>query len=304
VAPQGGGILVDQADLTLSHVVVEDCFAASAGGGISCLNGARLELLDSTVDSSAGYGGGGIYASASSLTIMRSQLSGLSIVGGAIRASGGSLTLSNSYITNNFAQFQGGGICLYDCDAQLSNVVLAGNVCPNADPSAGGHSVFAWQCEPIFTNVSILLSDEGPPYPDVAVYDATLTVVNSILWGPIARVPALFNGGTVKFSHSIVRGSGGSGANWNAAYGVDLGGNLDLDPKYLDATHNDLRLSPNSPAIDAGDATLLPPGLLFDLEGNPRRIGANVDMGAYEWQGTVPTRAMSLSELKRRFGGG
>lgn len=74
-------------------------------------------------------------------------------------------------------------------------------------------------------------------------------------------------------------------------------GNIDLDPLFIST--NNLRLSPNSPCIDAGDNRVVPQEILADLDGNPRftddcstedtgipdppnnRI---VDMGAYEYQ--------------------
>jgi hypothetical protein len=71
-------------------------------------------------------------------------------------------------------------------------------------------------------------------------------------------------------------------------------GNIDADPLFVDPDNGDLRLSPNSPCIDAGDNTDVPKGVLRDLDGNPRFVadacagagGATVDMGAYEFQGT------------------
>jgi len=50
----------------------------------------------------------------------------------------------------------------------------------------------------------------------------------------------------------------------------------------VDAPSGDLRLQPASPAIDAGDDTAVPAGITTDLDGNPRIIGAAVDMGAFE----------------------
>jgi hypothetical protein len=74
--------------------------------------------------------------------------------------------------------------------------------------------------------------------------------------------------------------------------GWDGEGNIDADPLFVDAAIGDLRLQAGSPAIDAGDQALLPAGITTDLDGNPRVVGANVDMGAYEFQGvsnTAPT---------------
>jgi len=42
------------------------------------------------------------------------------------------------------------------------------------------------------------------------------------------------------------------------------------------------RLQEGSPAIDAGNDLGIPSGITTDLGGNPRIVGAAVDMGAYE----------------------
>jgi hypothetical protein len=52
----------------------------------------------------------------------------------------------------------------------------------------------------------------------------------------------------------------------------------------VDAANDNLRLQDTSPAINAGNNAALPPGLLTDLDGNPRFVGVFVDMGAYENQ--------------------
>jgi hypothetical protein len=71
-------------------------------------------------------------------------------------------------------------------------------------------------------------------------------------------------------------------------------GNIDADPQFIDPGNGDLRLSPGSPCIDAGDNTAVPAGITTDLDGNPRFLEIPetpdtgygdlpiVDMGAYE----------------------
>ncbi|MBN1326940.1 MAG: T9SS type A sorting domain-containing protein, partial [Candidatus Cloacimonetes bacterium] len=62
-------------------------------------------------------------------------------------------------------------------------------------------------------------------------------------------------------------------------------GNIDLDPLFLLAGSDPYSLLPVSPCIDSG--TLHPEySSTTDLKGNPRLFGAEVDMGAYEWQET------------------
>jgi hypothetical protein len=68
-------------------------------------------------------------------------------------------------------------------------------------------------------------------------------------------------------------------------------GNIDDDPMFVDSfgpdgtigtSDDDLRLTPQSPAIDSGDPKYVPALGETDLDGNPRVLGCRVDMGAYE----------------------
>jgi hypothetical protein len=129
-------------------------------------------------------------------------------------------------------------------------------------------------------------------------YYSSPTVTNCILWGD--SPDEIFNGGpststpTVSFSDL----QGGWPANT-----VDGGGNIDVDPLFVDAdgpdntigTEDDnLRLSEGSPCIDSG--SFFDFNSLFDLGGNDRYVddpttintGSGVltflDMGAYEFQ--------------------
>jgi predicted outer membrane repeat protein len=82
-------------------------------------------------------------------------------------------------------------------------------------------------------------------------------------------------------------------------------GNIDADPLFVDpdgpddifgTEDDDLRLSPGSPCIDAGDNNAVPPNVTTDLDGNLRFVDDPdtedtgqgdppiVDMGAYEYQ--------------------
>ncbi|MCH8149259.1 MAG: hypothetical protein IH987_14960 [Planctomycetes bacterium] len=101
--------------------------------------------------------------------------------------------------------------------------------------------------------------------------------------------------------------------DWSCIQGLTgaLGGvgNIDLDPQFVDAANDDLRLQAGSPCIDAADNTAVPPDqfdldgdldmnepLPIDLDGSPRfsddpatpdtgnGIPPIVDMGAFEFQ--------------------
>jgi len=62
---------------------------------------------------------------------------------------------------------------------------------------------------------------------------------------------------------------------------------LSPDPDQAPASQGDLRLGAGSPAIDAGNDSVLPPGIDVDLGGLPRIIGGRVDLGAHEHAGPL-----------------
>jgi hypothetical protein len=59
-------------------------------------------------------------------------------------------------------------------------------------------------------------------------------------------------------------------------------GNRRENPCFIDPASGDLRLSPSSPAIDAGDNDSILPFLPADMPGNSRIVNGTIDMGAYE----------------------
>ena len=68
-------------------------------------------------------------------------------------------------------------------------------------------------------------------------------------------------------------------------------GNVVTNPLYVSQSGGDFRLATNSPAINTGSSQGWMAGAT-DLSGNPRIVGATVDVGAYEEDGTIgPLRA-------------
>lgn len=57
-------------------------------------------------------------------------------------------------------------------------------------------------------------------------------------------------------------------------------GCIDGDPLFLGG--DDLRLSPDSPCIDAGNNAAVPSEITTDLDNRPRIINGIVDMSAFE----------------------
>jgi len=138
----------------------------------------------------------------------------------------------------------------------------------------------------------------GPPYCLVPG-SGKATVVNSIIWDcptpfELADSPSTEDPG----SHATVLNSiverGQANSSVSASSTLTWGeGNTELDPRFVDLANHDFRLSPGSPAVDAGaDPTSLAAELVEflrqDFDGTPRPLDGDGDgdsawdIGAYE----------------------
>ncbi len=199
-------------------------------------------------------------------------------VGGAAASGGGShLRFINCAFSGNHATSQGGAVYGSSVGNSLTmtNCAVVGN---NAGGSGGG--VFlssdssAW-----ITNCTFVGNQSGGSVGGLDVWGTTPNVNNCIFWG---NSPAqLAHPIPSQVNHSDIQGGWSSGT-----------GNIGADPQFADA---DGRLAAGSPCVDTGNLTLLPADVAdldgdsdtgeptpFDLDGNPRVVGGDVDMGAYE----------------------
>ena len=227
--------------------------------------------------------------------------------GGGIFNNNASPTLTNVIISNNKASKNGGGIANQNYSSPtLTNVLISGN---QAGRNGGGVFIYG-NSSPQFVNVTIANNkanntwrigsysttngngggsyvDNGNSYPSMK---------NCIIWGNTSDKAGKANIANVSpgihtFTNSLIQGSGGSGA-WVAAYGTDGGNNKAVDP-LLDGN---FKLTSSSPAADAGDDALFPGAATAkDLAGSARIANARIDMGAYEFQGTLPVALISFT---------
>ena len=276
--------------------------------------------------------GGGIYIQGGHVTVIDCVITGNNVTilndgwGGGIFVETGTATIVGCTLTNNVATSGGGlfawstgGVVLYNCEFVGNAATAAAGFlfddggairidigpltlaqCVFSDNSANGDGGAVHNSSNATTIRNCAFAGNTAGGNGGGVLGAG-NVANSIFWenadsGPMDASAQISGGATV--TYSCVFGG------WAGA------GNIDVDPQFADAANHDLRLSPGSPCIDAGDNTSIALDLPdfdgdgitqepvpIDADGNPRQtddlfsadVGNNpagfpiVDMGAYEF---------------------
>ncbi len=260
-AGNGGAVYNDADQGTSSPVFVAAAFrnnsADSLGGAMynNAHDGVSNPVIEEStfLDNSASFAGA-IYSTS----------------GTSVDASGQSIAyLTNVTFRGNQATSGSGGALLNiagpggTTSPQLLNVTITENT-STMGAAAIVNSSSGGTIQPVLTNVIVWWNNAGFGWP----------ISNN------SSTPTIYN--------SIVQGSGGSGAGWQTDFGVDGGGNLDVNP-MLGALMDDwgMPLLWGSPAIDAGSAYVCPP---FDQRYVTRPQGSGCDIGAYE---RIPPRPVA-----------
>ena len=235
--------------------------------------------------------GGGMYMDDySSPTVLNCTFRGNSAIngGGMFIEEGGTSIIKNCIFGGNSASNYGGGLYGEDeCDYTLVNSIFTGNM---ADFGGGMYNFGGDMSRQSLTNCTFYnnwaRSNGGGIYNTL---HSSSTLTNCIFWGngdSSGRTESSqIYGYNPDINYSCIQG-------WTGALGGT--GNIDADPLFVDprglddipGTQDDnLRLLSDSPCIGAGDNSAVPAGISTDLDGNARIVD-NVDMGAYEFQGT------------------
>jgi len=204
--------------------------------------------------------------------------------GGGMFNHSASPAVANCTFSSNTAGFYGGGMDNNSDSPTVTNCTFSGNTTSGSGGGVFGGGTFA-NC----TFTSNTASSGGGMHNTCT----SPHVANSIFWDNTAPLgPEVYKDSatTLTFSHCDIKDSGGSGASWDAALGVDGGNNIDVDPLFADAAtpagpdglwrtlDDGLRLQSNSPCIGAADPVAAPRRDILDL---PRKIAP--DIGAYEF---------------------
>jgi hypothetical protein len=248
------------ATIVLDGFIIEDGYGSDSdmsGVGLTCHSGPHVVRNVVLRNNHALYGGGGMLATGNA-----------------------SVLIENVFFIENSAENRGGGLwSQFGSDDRLVNVVFLRN-----DAPAGGGWVIH-EGNRTATNLAFVGNTSSPGgsavhsnAPGVAY---STTMYNTIVWEntvpQIGGVPFA----SITFRRSLVQGSGGSAA-WDPLFGLDGGGNIDLDPNFVDPSGGDVHLAFGSPAVDSG-YNAAPNLAAIDMDAQARIVNGTVDMGAYEF---------------------
>jgi hypothetical protein len=260
------GILVFQASPTIRHCLSRH----HRGPGLSVVGGGpRIERC-SFLNNAAAAGGGVSLMDAANVVLLDVIISGNTAAshGGGMLAANSSFSMVNCQVSGNTAA-TGGGIYSSSGTGSLVN----GTIVANASSGAAGAG----------------LNSLGTAW----------TLGNGIFWGNRAggiggeSAQLSFTGGTRLVRHSAIDGLAVLTGNSNQGhYPLFI---APVEASAAPTTLGDFSLQPCSPAIDAGDGNLTL-ALPADLAGNRRSVNLDVDLGAYEFQGSAASKLAITSQ--------
>ena len=143
VASTGPALRIESGNLVVEGFTIRGGMS-SEGGGIS-LTAAEAEINGCVIESNTcdvAGNGGGIYADSSFVTLRETTVTGNDCYsgygnaganGGGLWAQSSELIIERCEFIDNYAG-DGGGLYLYDCDAQISQTVIAGNGADDTEP--------------------------------------------------------------------------------------------------------------------------------------------------------------------------
>ena len=289
--------------------------SSATGGGISFFVWATpvlvqppLTLTDSTVSGNYTQGidanGGGISTDSGDLTLTDSTVSGnhtqgSSANGGGIFNATGAVTLTNSTLSGNhvdedntYRNADGGGLWVDNSLVTMDNSTITNN---SASDTGGGIGMLVDGLDQLLTiHNSIIAGNSAGTAPDfIAPYDD----------------PLIAGTENLDVQHSLIGDGTGTTLPASSMQDPSTGNFVGTTSTPIDAMLGPLAVNggptltrsllPGSPALNAGDNSLVPVGVNYDQRGWPfsRFAGSTVDMGAYEANvfdfGDAPTAAQS-----------
>jgi M6 family metalloprotease-like protein len=229
-------------------------------------------------------------ASAVTSSVVGAVLDGFTVCNAAggypgVYVTAGTAAITNCAIVGNSSR----GLSVAVGAATATNCVISGNT----------YGVYVASGSATVANCTI----SGNSSSGLYVYNsAVATITNCIAAFNGTGIGRYSTAVSVTLSHNDVFGN--TSANYNAFTDpTGVNGNINLDPTFANRTASDFHVTTGSPCIDAGDDGVVTTAET-DLDGQPRIIGAHVDIGAYEYSVTAaPFTLPEAATALQIFGG-
>lgn len=257
-----------------SSPIVEECEfinnKAGVGGGMANNGSGSAVLVNCLFRGNEASFGGGLDTRDECTPVFigcRFENNHADYTGGGVELRGGNPTFSRCQIINNEAgtsDWGGAGIDMYGGMALFESCVIAGN-----HSGENGGAMFVWNGHATMNNCTLAdntANDQGGGIFLFSHLSGSATLKNCILWNPNE---AEVQGKSMTVQYSNVEG------------GYTGTGNLNQNPRFVNASDRDYHLLWDSPCIDSGDPAYIPQ-TAEDIDEEPRIMGIRVDMGSDE----------------------
>ena len=267
----GGGIFLRETNSCFENITISNNSSHDGGGIMNWINANTIFKNIEINNNFASYGGGiEIVESSPVLTNLNVYENHATLVCGGCYIGDANPIIENSIISRNSSDILAGGILFWNFGGEnncptLKNVLITDN---NSEYGAGIY--YEGIVNTKLINVTIANNAATVEGGGINCYSTLL--INSIIWGNTPdEIDYLGPQDAVIIMYSNIS------EDWAGE------GNINENPLFVDENNYDYHLTENSPCINKGTPDTTGLNLpLFDLDGNPRIYGNQIDMGAYE----------------------
>jgi hypothetical protein len=268
-ATNGSGIYNTASSPTISNSTFSQNQATNNGGGMYNSSSSIPMISNSIFSRNTANSGGGMYNSSDPIVSKSVFSRNTAQFGGGMYNDNTIPKISSCSFSGNTASEDGGGMYNNYALPEISNSIFSGNNATYGGGMSNSSSSFS-------AINSVFSGNKSTFYGGIMYnYNSSPVLNNCILYGNSSGIY-----GNSVITYSVVQ-DGNIGT-----------GNLVANPLFENApshttapfTGGDYRLQACSPAINAGNNAVIPPGVTTDIAENPRIYETIVDMGAYEYQ--------------------
>ncbi len=239
---RGGGIWFNNSNSTLKYSTIINNIAQDYGGGISIDNNSTIIVEDVIINNNVthNYDGGGVSVDNSSVNITSCTINGNSAThwGGGIYFecsdySSGYGRIIDSFIENNTAESNGGGLYSHSADLEIIGTVVSNNV--SSSGMGGGLNVDGGNIEIINTTIQGNFSAQrggGLSSVPSSLYLSRNRIVNNVTNGDGGGIYLCCGTDAEIYNNTIAENSSGSGQA-NGIYFNGCGGSINIKNSIL-----------------------------------------------------------------------